>query len=535
MGKWRGAHVAGLLTLLGGLLAAVAAEAQDELFVANYGASSVTVYSRTASGDTAPIRTLSGLATELQFPSALAVDLTHNEVYVANAASVTVYSRTASGNTAPLRTLSGLATGLNSPQGLALDLTHNELVVANPATFTVAVYARTASGDTAPLRTLSGLATGLVGPGGVAVDLTHNELVVANYGNNSVTVYSRTASDNTAPLRMLSGAATGLIDPAGVALDLTNNELVVGNRGNNSATVYNRTASGNTAPLRTLSGAATGLINPAGVAVTASAAPLPALVAAVLPNARAIQVGAPVTVNATVINTGGAPALQVGIALASPVPASFGYWLLDTSVSPPQLVGAPNTPVGIPACAPPAPCPHKDFLLFMTPTGAFGPTELSLTFTGINTPPVATLIGINTLLLLASATPTPDMVALAATSTNDGIAQIPGVTGTGFFVVATTNLGVGDTITVSADTGAAVVPADLTVCETNSGTGICLAPPTPTVTTFVAAGAQPTFAYFIRGLGVAIPLDPAVNRVFARFRRSDSLIVGGTSVAVRTP
>src|SRR5260221_7916406 len=46
-------------------------------------------------------------------------------------ASVTVYARAASGNTAPLRTLSGAATGLNGAAGLALDLTNNELFVGN--------------------------------------------------------------------------------------------------------------------------------------------------------------------------------------------------------------------------------------------------------------------------------------------------------------------------------------------------------------------------------------------------------------------
>jgi hypothetical protein len=33
---------------------------------------------------------------------------------------------------------------------------------------------------------------------------------------------------------------------------------------------------------------------------------------------------------------------------------------------------------------------------------------------------------------------------------------------------------------------------------------------------------------------VVVPLDPAVNRIFARFRRPDNLIAGGTSVAVET-
>jgi hypothetical protein len=206
------------------------------------------------------------------------------------------------------------------------------------------------------------------------------------------------------------------------------------------------------------------------------------LVAAVLPNARAVQVGTPVTVNATVINAGSAPALQVGISLATLVPADFSYQLYDTSVFPPKLAGVPNTPVDIAACAPPAPCPLKDFVLFMTPRGPFRPTELVFNFQGTNTPPVTTLVGINTLLLLASATPTPDIVALAGTCTADGIVYIPlppillcpvpQVPGIGFFVVATTNLGISDTITATVDVnafdaGGNPVPVNISICETN--------------------------------------------------------------------
>jgi 6-phosphogluconolactonase (cycloisomerase 2 family) len=147
----RRSGLAVLLTLLGGLLVAGAAEAQEELFVANVNTNSITVYSRTAGGNIAPLRTLSGATTGLSNPDGLAVDLTNNELVVANFtnSSVTVYSRTASGNTAPLRTLGGPATGLGSPRGLALDLTNNELVVVNGGG-SVTVYSRTASGNTAP-------------------------------------------------------------------------------------------------------------------------------------------------------------------------------------------------------------------------------------------------------------------------------------------------------------------------------------------------------------------------------------------------
>ena len=50
-GKCRGSRLAMFLTLLGGLLAAVAAEAQDELSVLNAGNNSITVHSPTASSN----------------------------------------------------------------------------------------------------------------------------------------------------------------------------------------------------------------------------------------------------------------------------------------------------------------------------------------------------------------------------------------------------------------------------------------------------------------------------------------------------
>jgi len=44
-----------------------AALAQDELFVTNGGGDTVTVYTRTANGNMAPIRTISGGATERMY------------------------------------------------------------------------------------------------------------------------------------------------------------------------------------------------------------------------------------------------------------------------------------------------------------------------------------------------------------------------------------------------------------------------------------------------------------------------------------
>src|SRR5262249_48030290 len=160
-----------------------------------------------------------GPATGLRLPWGLVVDTVHNEVIVANEGveigpvppSITVYSRTANGNVAPLRTIKGSATGLSGPSGLALDILHNELGVPNAIPNSITVYSRTAHGNVAPLRTLSGTGTGLNDPSGVAVDTVHDELFVANvagFGPGFITVYSRTAHGNAAPLRSLSGDAT---------------------------------------------------------------------------------------------------------------------------------------------------------------------------------------------------------------------------------------------------------------------------------------------------------------------------------------
>lgn len=251
--------------------------AQEEIFVTNQPSNSVTVYTRTGSGNLAPLRTLVGAATGLASPRGLAVDIVNNELIVVNtlslSESVTVYPRTANGNVAPLRTISGPLTGLSDSRGLSVDVVNNELAVVNRIGASVRVFARTAIGNVAPLRTITGLATGLSNPTDLAIDLVNNELVVANNGG-SLTVYARTANGNAAPLRTISGALTGFNNgPIGVAVDTVNNELAVTNPSFGpsflpSILVFGRTANGNVAPLRAIVGPATGLVfNPNGVAV----------------------------------------------------------------------------------------------------------------------------------------------------------------------------------------------------------------------------------------------------------------------------
>ena len=143
------------------------------------------------------------------------------------------------------------------------------------------------------------------------------------------------------------------------------------------------------------------------------------------------------------------------------------------------------------------------------------------------------IIGLNTLLFSASAAPVPDIVALGATVNNDGIVNIPGTAGTGAFAVATVNVGASGTITASADTGSATLPVNLSLCQTNPTTGVCLSPPASAVTTTINANATPTFGIFVQGSG-NVAFNPATNRIFVRFKDAGGVTRGSTSVAVRT-
>ena len=253
------------------------------------------------------------------------------------------------------------------------------------------------------------------------------------------------------------------------------------------------------------------------------ATPVP-LVASVLPGSRSVQVGSPASAFATIINAGNTAATDCSIAPQTSVPADFAYQTTDSNNA---LIGTPNTPVDIAAGG------SQSYVFAFTPTAPFSPTDVLLTFDCTNTDPAPITVGLNSLLLVADSGPVPDIVALGATLSNDAIVNL---SSTGVFAVATVNVGSGDTITVSADTGSVSLPVSIALCQTDPATGVCINPAVPDsgpVTTLIAANATPTFAFFVTGTNV-VPFDPANNRIFVRFKDSAGVTRGSTSVAVRT-
>jgi hypothetical protein len=256
------------------------------------------------------------------------------------------------------------------------------------------------------------------------------------------------------------------------------------------------------------------------------------IVAAVLPSSRSVQVGTTATALAAIINAGAVTATSCRIDLLSSIPANFSYQTTDPATN--ALIGTPNTPVDIVAGRP------QTYVFSLTPNAPIAPIEIEFNFNCSNTNPATTIVGVNTLQFTASAAPVPDIIAVAAGTKGymPGTVVLPySDPRKGAFVAATTNLGASASITVSADTGKAALPMTITICQSDPVTGACLAAPTSTVTLTIDTKGTPTFNIFVEDKSVPDPsgaglFDPAVYRIYLRFRDLAGIIRGSTSVAV---
>jgi alpha-tubulin suppressor-like RCC1 family protein len=251
----------------------------------------------------------------------------------------------------------------------------------------------------------------------------------------------------------------------------------------------------------------------------------PQLLASVLPSSRSTLTGAVATAFATIINTGSAVATQCRIALPTGFPAAFSY---QTASPANALTGTVNTPVDIEAGA------VQSFVIGITPTTQMEATEIPLVFDCANTQPAPSISGLNRFTLSASATPSPDIIAIASTISNDGIVTVP-VSGSNVFAAASLNIGAAGTLTVQADDGGRGLPLAITLCRNDPATGACAGGAVPTTSLSIVYGANDTvtFTIFVKATG-AVAFEPALNRVQLRWKTADGITRGVTSAAVRT-
>jgi hypothetical protein len=246
----------------------------------------------------------------------------------------------------------------------------------------------------------------------------------------------------------------------------------------------------------------------------------------VLPYARSVTTGTPATAFATIINAGASTATACSLAQPPGFPGTFHYQTTDVNNA---LTGTPDTPVSIAAGA------AQTFVFGVTPGQDLNEVELAVVFDCSNTPVTVSIPGVNTLLLSAAAFATPDLIAIGATPSNDGIVNIPGNTGIGLCTAAAINIGAAGTITAAADDGGKALSLTLLICQTSLTTGACINPTVPAASTTatIATNETVTYTIFVTGTG-NIAFDPANNRLFLRLKSADQITRGATNVAVRT-
>ena len=246
----------------------------------------------------------------------------------------------------------------------------------------------------------------------------------------------------------------------------------------------------------------------------------------VLPLSRSVQIGEIASAFVSVINASDTYLRNCEIAPRDEFIGAFTFQTTDPLTN--QLVGSPDVAVDIDAGA------SQPFAVLMTPTGSMDVTELRFNVGCDNANLSSVISGVNTLLVSASPSPVPDIVALSATILNDGVVRLDPVTGNGVFTVAAVNVGAPADIRVTVDTGRAnSLPLNLSICQTDPATSACMSPPEDRVLVAIGNGETPTFGVFVSGEQFAF--RPDLNRVYVRFWDLEGNLRGSTSVALGPP
>src|SRR5581483_6416814 len=292
-------------------------EANDTLYVANTDHNSILIYEHASSfnpalGSALATHIISGTKTGLNKPFGIVYDPGRGRLYVANKEdSVSVFQAGCAGATAldgnisPCQTLSGVATLLDFPRALALDAARDILYISNSGTNSILIYdnasASTLQGNLPPTRIIGPHSTDseidsvMTLPFGVAVDSTNDRLYVVNTGRNrpAILIYDHASAQNGAPVpdRLLVDEVTEangvvtiitsirLSQPIGIFISVAQDRLFVvnGNNTNNGpapVVVFNNITTRCTnqihlchlPPDQSLTGTNTGMANPAGIA-----------------------------------------------------------------------------------------------------------------------------------------------------------------------------------------------------------------------------------------------------------------------------
>jgi 6-phosphogluconolactonase (cycloisomerase 2 family) len=241
-----------------------------QLYVVNQSANSILRFSAAtaANGNIAPNANITGAATQLSNPQYIFLDAANNRLYVANTggSSILVFDNasTLNGNVAPTRTIT--SANLATPTDVALDSGRDLLYVADNLEVAVFANAHTINSVTGAIRVIQLAFT----PGAIHLDPTNDRLFVADPTSNAIDVFDAASTLNgTVPAnRTISGTGTQLAQPLGLQVDGAG-RLIVSNFAPPSITIYANAAkaTGNVGPIGVIAGSNTTLTGPTELAL----------------------------------------------------------------------------------------------------------------------------------------------------------------------------------------------------------------------------------------------------------------------------
>lgn len=248
----------------------------------------------------------------------------------------------------------------------------------------------------------------------------------------------------------------------------------------------------------------------------------PIILPAILPYTRSGRIGTAVTAFGIILNAGTAKATACHLELPAGIPATFAYQTVDQNN---HLIGTPNTPVDIPANG------QQGFVFGITATQQINSLEIPIVFTCSNTGAAQSINGVNTFIMSASATPTPDLIAQGLTPTLDSVVHIPGPTGTEIIAAASLDIGAAGVVNITVDDMGHNLPLSIKMCVTNASG--CTTGLGDSIRATFTPNTQLTFTIFVTAHG-NIPFDPANSRLYIRLTDDAGVTRGATAVAVRT-
>ena len=232
----------------------------DEVLLTNPRAQAILVFRGGATGEEPPIRVIQGPHTQLVGSPGggpldrLEVDPVHNEIFVPVAGSVLVFARDAVGDVAPVRAISGPATQLEVASSVVVDPVHNLMIVASGPDIHEAVagatasrivqkrgagklliFNRTDSGNVKPRAIIEGPRTRITRINQMQVYPPTGWIIATQPGPADqqepegafVGIWSINDNGDAPPRWVLRGPKSTLKKPRGVALDPKHKELIV--------------------------------------------------------------------------------------------------------------------------------------------------------------------------------------------------------------------------------------------------------------------------------------------------------------------